>query len=421
MKKKNRIQVRVFVIMGLVLMFNNSCRKGSDPVNGGNIEIAIKGVIGTTKSSNSGNALSLADAKKVLVFSKYYYSLTNIVNGAFSVSGQVGTGVALIFLDADNHYIGNLSSRGLNVLPLGNLKEGNNTSIDLSTLTMVDNYVIPAHDPFGNEINITEAEISCLQKLGGYYESIAKNIDADNDGIPDVLTNSQLVLCTEYGIYGGHWGLNNTFPVISDSTHYYVNYGIEFGGGSALTFSNGNITLAGPDNSPYSDIIKWGYMMAPQCGADRGFIASFNRQTNAPKDAPWGSTFLPFKDGTYTLTLDGEKSYTLNYSCVDVRFNLVIVVPTLYTNSDGKLTSVNFEYKLPKGTPINPASILNNVMIQLYDKNMAVFYGNYGKKLNAETSFDVLTTDTPVDISQLYGINIEYDDLLGNHYSIVWR
>ena len=399
---------------------NNNNNNKNNNNNNNNSGIVIKGVIPKLKTGSA--SLSLADAKKVLVFSKYYYSLTDIVNDTFAVTGQIGSGVALIFLDANNHYIGNLSSHGLNMLPLGNLANGENTNINLSTLTLVGNNVIPSHDPFGNEITISETEINCLKIIGGYYESIAKNIDTDNDGVPDVLSNSQLVLCTNYGIYGGHWGTNDSLlPKLTDSTHYYVNYGIEVGGGSSLTFSNGNITLSGPNNDPYTDIIKWGYMMAPQCGANRGFIASFCRMTNAPVDAPWGSAFLPFKNGTYTLTIDGSKSYMLDYSCVDIKFNLVIVIPTLHTNSEGKLTSISFDYQLPKGTVIKPASILTNVMIQLSNSQAQQFYVNDRNKLTTKTGFETLNMDTPIDISSLYGINLEYDDLWGNHYSIVWR
>lgn len=403
--------MKKIILLILVTVILTNCEKD----NNNNSGIVIKGKIpGQTKSS-----ASLPEAKKVLVFSRHYYSLTDIIDGTFSVSGQIGTGVALIFLDADNQYIGNLSTRGLNFLPLGDLINGENTTIDLSTLTFDGNNVIPSHDPFGNEINVTETEIYCMQMVGGYYESIAKNIDADNDGVPDVLANSQLVLCTHYGIYGGRWGFNDSPPVIQDSSHYYVNYGIEVGGGSALTFSNGNITLSGPNDNPHTDIKKWGYLII-QDDPRMGFLASFCRETNAPVDAPWGSAFMPFLNGTYTLTLDGSKSYTLDYSCVDIKFNLVIVVPTLHTNSEGKLSSVTFEYKLPNGTLINPASMLNDVMIQLSDINFHQFYVN-NEKLTSKTGFTIITPDTPVDISSLFGINIEYDDLLGNHYAIEWR
>ena len=111
--------------------------------------------------------------------------------------------------------------------------------------------------------------------------------------------------------------------------------------------------------------------------------------------------------------------YTLDYSNIDAQYNLVIVAPTLHTNSDGKLTSITFEYKLPNGTVINPASILTNVMVQFSDNQAHQFYNP--SKLTTDTGFSVITPDSLVDISALSGIDVWYDDLLGNQYDIIWR
>lgn len=411
----------MLLIVVLIPFILSNCNKNDNSVsNNDNPQtgIRIKGNIPLSKTS--GDSLSISDAKKVLVFSKYYYSLTDIVDGSFSVTGQIGTGVALIFLTADNKYIGNLSSRGLNMLPLGNLVDGENTIIDLSTLTLIGNSVIPSHDPLGNSIIISDAEINSLKVIDSYYESIAQNIDTDNDSIPDVLSNKQFVVYTMFGVNAGHWGYNDSSATLTDSAHYYVNYMIEVGGGSGLTFSDGNIILTGPAEDPYSDIIKWGYMMAPACGADRGFIASFGRETVAQPGAPWGSAFLPFKKGTYTLTLDGNQSFKLVHSNIDVKYNLVIIIPTLHTNSEGKLTSIALEYKLPDGTVINPASVLINVMVQFDDRFANLLYDS-NPKLTSKTGFTAISIDPPMDISLLYGIGVWYDDLLGNQYAIIWR
>ena len=393
-----------------------SCNKDNENSQQG---IVIKGnILSGLKTTNSKSAqtLTLADAKKVLVFSNKYYQLYDIVDGAFSVTGEHGTGVALIFLDADNKYIGNLSAQGLNMLPLGSLTDGENTLIDLSTLTMVGTSVIPSHDPFGNEIVVTEAEINSLKALGGYYASIARNIDADNDGIPDVLSNKQLVVYSKFARFCGKWGLNQVAPVLTDDAHSYINYSVDIDGGSGLTFSNGSISLSGPDGDPYNDISTWGYMLNT---GNAGFTSSFNRQAGADPGAPWGTAFLPFKMGTYTLTLDGTRKYTLEYSNMDVKYNLVIITPTLHTNSAGKLTSITFEYKLPDGTLVNPSSILTDVMLQFSDNQMGRLFNS--PTLDVSTGLPSYTFDSPFDMSKLYQLDIWYNDLLGNKYNIIWR
>ena len=393
-----------------------SCNKDNENSQQG---IVIKGNIHSglkTTNSKSAQTLTLADAKKVLVFSNKYYQLYDIVDGAFSVTGEHGTGVALIFLDADNKYIGNLSAQGLNMLPLGSLTDGENTLIDLSTLTMVGTSVIPSHDPFGNEIVVTEAEINSLKALGGYYASIARNIDADNDGVPDVLSNKQLVVYSKFARFSGKWGLNEIAPVLTDDAHSYINYSVDIDGGSGLTFSNGSISLSGPDADPYNDISTWGYMLNT---GNAGFTSSFNRQAGADPGAPWGTAFLPFKMGTYTLTLDGTRKYTLEYSNMDVKYNLVIISPTLHTNGEGKLTSITFEYKLPDGTLVNPSSILTDVMLQLNDNQMGRLFNS--PTLDVSTGLPSYTFDSPFDMSKLYQLDIWYNDLLGNKYNIIWR
>ncbi len=226
---------------------NNNSNQNSN----NNAGIIIKGTISASNLSKrslskSTGSLSLSDAKKVLVFNGNSYNLFDIVNGSFSANAQMGTATALAFLDTNNNYIGNLCIGGLNVLPLVSLKDGENTTIDLSTLTMSGNNVAAAHNPLGDEIGVTNAEINSLKEVSGYYESLAKNIDADNDGIPDVLTNTQITINTIFAISVGTWGRNNTPALWTDTTNYYFNYTLSFAGGTGLTFSNGNVSLSGP-------------------------------------------------------------------------------------------------------------------------------------------------------------------------------
>ena len=94
-------------------------------------------------------ASSLVDAKKVMIFSAntfshgMYYSFVDISDGAFTAYSQMGFATAMVFLDSDNKYIGNLCTEGLNVLPLANLSDGENTVIDLSTLTLLRTMFFP--------------------------------------------------------------------------------------------------------------------------------------------------------------------------------------------------------------------------------------------------------------------------------------
>lgn len=422
--------MRNFILIVAVLLIGITGCEKKDGSGNGKDGVTIKGSINQSLGKSNGSmtkgTASLDNARKVLAFSKYngatYYELYDIVDGSFEVIGQNGTGLALIFLDGQNKYIGHLSNQGLNMLPLTCLSHGDTTTINLSDLTLENGEVIPSHDPFGNEIQITANEINCLKSIDAYYKSIASNIDTDLDGIPDVLSGKELVAYTWAFVFGGHWGINNTVPAINDITRFYTNYKLQLEGGENLTFDNNNILLTGPENDPYNDIrLDW-YMKAPETGGGRAFIATFVRETFAPSDAPWGSSFLPFKEGAYTLTLNGTQSCKFNYSNIDMGYNLVVVAPTLKTNNEGKLTSIRFQYGKFDGTELNPENIITTLMVQFFDKYANQFYKESNQmRLSAETGFSQLTFTTPVDISTLERLYVCYEDLLGNNYFIIWE
>ncbi|MFA5974028.1 MAG: hypothetical protein WC780_16900 [Lentimicrobiaceae bacterium] len=419
--------ILVFTISILIV----SCSKKNDsviiPDNSG---IIIKGKISGShyKSANikSANVLSLSDAKRVMVYNRNYMTLSNIDDSSFSVSAQMGTGVALLFLDANNRYIGNLSSKGLNMFPLGNLSNGENTTIDLSTLMLEGTNVIPSHDPLGNEIVISTSEINSLKVVGEYYESIAKNMDADNDSVPDILSMKQLVVYSTFGFTNcGRWGHNDTIPVINDSSDIFVNYQINIDGGKNLSYTDNNISFIGPSGEPYSDIVT-----AAQNHDEGGFNASIRRpSSNVPVGFQQGEILLPFKKGIYTLSLD-NKNYTLNYANIDAFSNLVMIVPTLHTNKEGLLTSISLDYQLMNGTVLdNPSNMVTNVTAQIVNQKTGQGYDIWNgstaagptSRLSIETGFGAIIPGTPVSISPFDMVALWYEDLLGNYYAIIWN
>jgi len=370
----------------------------------------LKNAVSNSVGLRSGSLLTLSDAKKVLSFSKYSYDLTDIVDGAFSAPAKIGSGVALIFLDANNQYIGNLSAGGLKLLPLCNLSDGENTTIDLSTLTLEGTNVIPSHDPFGKEILISDEAIKSLQAVGGYFECIANNIDGDKDGQPDVLTNQHVVINTNYVFNCGYCGLNDIKPVLVDSAHMELHYFLEVFGGKDIPF-NGNITLSGPIDDPYTDIHTQGFMKNEFSG-NYGFLSSILRYTEQ-------GTNPPFKKGTYTMTIE-DKIYTLEYSNIDAYQNLVIATPTIHTNTEGKMTSITFNYFYPDGREMtDPSNIITSVSGQFCKDGGAEICPML--RMKASTGFLEYKPESPVDISSLHHLNIGYDDLLGNTYGCIFH
>jgi hypothetical protein len=413
--------MRNLILVVSILFVIVSCRKEDDSQSN-NGKIVIKGIISGTKTTKSTglkstNELSLSNAKKVLVFNSNEYHLFDIKDSSFLAKASSGTATALAFLDAENRYIGCLCSGGLNVLPLVSLKDGDKTVIDLSTLTLDGTSVIPANNPIGDAINLDEGEIARYKELGAYYESLSKNIDANNDGIPDILDQKQLIIRSLFTTQGGHWGHNDTKPSVTDTSQFFMNYMIHIDGGNGLTFSNGDISFSGPEEDPYNDITLHGFRMTPD--GPQGFLSTFKREINPPDPGtPFWNVLKPFKKGTYSLTLDGNRHYSLNFSNINCKYYMVLVIPTLHTNNEGKLVSISLEYKLPDNvTTIDPVNILTDLMVHL--GNPDEFY--HSPWLSVKTGFTEIKLSTPLDISSLHHIDIFYDDLVGNEYDIIWQ
>jgi hypothetical protein len=402
----------LIIILGIFFVITG-CNKDK---NSGNQGIIIKGKIssGNIKGDGiKGVSYSISDAATVFSVNINNGSLisesVSIKDGSFVVTAGIGTATALIFFDANTKYIGTLSTRGLNLLPLNNLEGGENTTIDLANLSLSGTTITASHDPFGNEIIINEAEINRLKELDGFFESLAKNLDADNDGILDATVGKQLFIKTRFWVKANLRGLS-TDPDISDIDMNSLGYAMELDGG--IGFSKpGNIVMSGPAGSPYNDIS----VSTINSNGDGGFYSVILRSGGL------------FKKGIYTLNIDGYNC-SLEYSNNEVQ-NQVFILPKLHTDSDGKLVSISLEYKLPDGTSIDPINILTDVMIQLTNDSGVQYFDsprlkNEGASLegcNCISGVYSYTPDTPVDISHLASINIGYNDLLGNSYSIIWN
>ena len=403
------------ILLIFVAVLLTSCEKDNDNNIDNNSGVIIKGKIPGMKKKGE----SLSEAKKIFVIKIHWgtliYSFVDIVDGSFIHSSETGIVTALVFLDENDQYIGTLSPQGLNLLPLCNLTDGDSTIIDLEALTPVGTSIIPTHDPLGNEIIITEAEINSLKEIDGYFESLAKNIDADNDGILDVLNNKQLYIINRFHISAaGQWGLDNLDPHINDSALNSVRYAMHIQGGSWFSYPN-SVELSGPAGSPYKEYST----ICIESGNDGFFSIIFAEEGF---DSP-----VPFESGTYTITID-DNTYTQDYYNIDVEHSLLFVIPTLHTNSEGKLVSISLEYELPDGTTINPANILSDVSIGLVDASRNSLHDS-PRLINKLTEGDdccveglfFYTLNTPLDISELAQVFIGYSDLLGNTYIINWQ
>ncbi len=410
------------ILLFVISSSTMSCNKD----NGNEIHgVIIKGTLSSSglmknnnlKTTNASN--SLANARNIMVFnSSGGYELFNIEDSLFAARAMQGTAAALVFLGADNNFIGCLQAGGLNVLPLVSLKNGDNTVIDLNTLSLDGTNVIPSNNPIGNEIILNPEEIERYRQFGAFFKTLSQNIDADGDGKADLIDSKALYVSTIYDIYCGMWGLNNTEPQTIDTSLLYVNYTLNIWGEKSIIPVNPEVILSGPEGSPYIDIRKSHYDVAPD-----GFVLSFHRPSDAPAGSPFGSVFLPFDDGKYSLNLD-NKTYSLSYSKVDAKYYFVLALPTVHTNDNNEIASISVEYKDMNGKTINPENFVYQTMIQLNNEgNQLDQIGTTGEKPGAKTNTELynFVSNKKIKISQLTAIKVVYMDLLGNTYSINFK
>ena len=395
-----------------IMMIMAGCSKDKES-KGTGTSIVIKGTIGSSVKSTtlkSANSFLLSDARKVLVFNSNSYSVFNISNNTFSAQAPSGTACALSFLTENNQFIGSLQAGGLNVLPLVSLKDGDKTVIDLSNLTLEGTNVIPANNPLGNEIGLNAEEIEWYKEIGGYYESISKNIDVDNDGVIDVLSKKDLRVSTSFMLHAGTWGMNDINPQIYDTTNISISYSMRFSYGENILPANDKSTvLSGPNDNPYNDISMLRYATA-----DRGFLAFFNR-------AGQGQYFPPFRKGEYTMTVNGI-GYTINYATVCPKIYLIFAEPTLHTNNNGDIVSVSVKYKRFDDRPVNPDNFIYLIQLQLMTGNQVISLGArlYSDQDPSEMDKYNFVLTTPLSPTNLFQLDVYYQDLLGNEYNIFW-
>jgi hypothetical protein len=402
-----------------LLMLAGGCEKGLFEK-----KIRIKGQIEKGKQSTAsgaklhGKGFTLDDAEKVLIFYGRDYDLANISsNGTFTGKAPYGSATAVVFLTGKNEFIGYLVAGGINFLPLP--ATNNNLSvIDLSTLTLDGEEVIPANDPVGTTIQLTQEEIAFMQQVGSYYKALSKNLDMDKDGIPDILQNWYLDMNTDMDFNAGKAGLNSTPAEIIPPSQFAMGYGIHMVGSNNLLSSTANsvaenATLTGPVDSPYTDIFNAGNSYIN----NKEFKVNFARGNNPQLS-------LPFRPGEYTLNID-SRQFSFYYDNVNLGNYWLLVVPTFHTNTQNKVTHITFAYQFPDGTPANPRTLLRsgidiNISDQSYNRIIELLSEDNS---NTDPSYDYTRIDlpSPVDIASIRDIGIRYTDLFGNRCGNSWR
>jgi hypothetical protein len=323
----------------------------------------------------------------------------------------------VIFLGENDEFIGNLVTGGINFLPLQAANAGLSV-IDLSTLTLNGESVIPANDPVGSSILLTLEEIEFMDAVGTYYKALSKNLDMNNDGTPDILQSLYLECNTDQGFKAGVFGLDGRAPQISPPSTFTPNYTIHMVGSNDLISNTANsvaenAVLSGPLDSPYTDIRNAGNSYIN----NKEFKLNFARGDNQ-------GIFLPFGDGVYELSID-NKSFTFHYSNVEMIKYWVLVVPTLHTNAQNQVTHITLTFQFPDGTPVNPRNLLRSgIDLSVTDmsyQQVLELLTEEGVQTDPSYDFTRIDLPNPINISDIRSVELLYFDLFGNRATNSWH
>ena len=449
-KKYNKMKTQTILLTISILL--SSCQSFINDIDFLFKEkIVLKGQISTSqaikgmqKVSSNKSAYTLSDAKKVLIFYGNQYVITEIDdNGSFTGKVPIGNSTVVSFLTKDNKFIGNLYTGGLNFLPLKGLDDDISV-IDFSTLTLENGRIFPANDPIGKSIILNEAELGFMKEIGKFYESMAKNIDMDNDGVPDLYKNISIFLSTTRNFEAGTFGVQNSKPAqitkeynVPGCNSLTIEGYVDWFSKQIVGISN-HAKLTGPLANPYNDIVNtYAQQNFPDDEKDKeSYQIQFvrNNQQNY------------FEDGRYTFQIDNQDFTFDYYFNLNMKDFWIYAVPSCNVDKDGYVTSIEIDYRLKDGRKVNPKKVISSsisltIAIEKYSSEMDVYdsWGENGQSepgkkslleivrrdiltsLDKNYNFDRITLEVPVKLSNIQQMGTSYYDMFGNDAGNSWK
>lgn len=338
-----------------------------------------------------------------------------VVNGSFAVQAPKGMPVGFVFTGFANEYLGYLSlGNGIDSLPLVNVDNVN--TIGLSTLNSRGTIVEPSHNPIGAELQFSAEELKSIAQSNLVFASLLRNLDADHNGILDMVEGRFFSLQVSFWVGAGHFDSGMLTPTLEFPATV---------GATDLLFNARDssypdtVWITGPSGSPFNNTPSIGR------GASPGLMGYLFARPSGVLAA-----------GTYKVSYKGTMLDMIVPDLSSAPSRLLVPVPSVTLNADRTIRKVNLSYRLSDGSPatLDPGRILETgrgVSLQVQMKegvtgpycpghSTGTGYGVYdsGTGLGAWTEHVLACQDIPWD--SVYGFWIGYRDAYGIGYMLGW-
>ena len=359
--------------------------------------------VGLMKSGTSHSSLlsNSAAVRKVLVYRDFGDADLSPVdsNGNFLVKVERKP-CGLIFLDESNKVVGYLSlSSGIEALPLM-MVDSAVAQIDMKEINIQGGIGTPQHNPIGagGESEMTAEELAAYKLQSALFSVIIRNLDMNNDGVIDVLSDRP----------------------------YWLMFGADFDAGIAATSDpgdSGTMPLLNVFHFNFSDYNKAigipdADLMTPDAmhfvRPDFGLFTFPGTGTTATmyhwvlQNTAWGS-FVP---GSYVITYDADKQIRFDINSPLNADNYIVAAHLWYETAGTKITKVHWKWKMLNGSAIDATKLLQKDVGIGFDYNMSDLIPRPSKNYHVTPADVECAVD--VDTASLHGIGLSCNDLFGN-------
>lgn len=378
------------LMMVMMIIFTGCSKDDSDDAAKTN-RVKITGKLPAPRSATIDGKV----ATKVLLFdTSGEFTVTDIINGTFTVQVNKDEPVGLIFSNEAKNFLGYLTlGQGIESLPLNYLND-TTSIVNLGTMAANGNIVSPGTDILGQFMKLNSEQIQKYRYASVNFSLYVKNPDTDKNGVIDMLEGKFYRLAFTYFGFGGNY---TTTPAKLNaiSVDSY-----------RLMFITANETVVGNEIT-FSSV-------------DGSISYTTSQKGSHPSHTIFFTDLIPINAPQYTQCKVIYKNQQLFFELPTFSGtinNLAYLYPTLSYDSSGKLNKVTWEYySVSTGAVIDATRLLTDIIIQ--------FDGNSGRihdspNLGPEDKSYVLTT--PLNPASITNFNMAYNDIFGNHVVIGYR